>query len=228
MVLHPHAQSGFSSYNNNKFQTQPIRELELRYNFVMNIQNESKLIKDQADKLLKSWSLLEYLNKYGDAYSVGSVALDLMTWRDIDLEVICDKEPSKNDAIDVARYLFNKDGFRKVSPIDYSDGDGIKKPKGLYIGTEYVDEDKNKWKVDVWLLATNFARTKEKTEEIRNRLTPEFRNIILDIKSQVHDHPLYRKKIVSVDIYDAVTNDGVKNLEDFKEYLKDKGIEVEI
>jgi len=194
----------------------------------MSIKNESKLIKSQADKLLENWNLLNYLNKYGDAYSVGSVALDLMTWRDIDLEVICEKEPSKNDAIDVARYLFNIDGFRKVSPIDYSDGDGIKKPKGLYIGAEYIDLDKNKWKVDVWLLATSLARTKEKTEEIRNDLTPEYKEIILDIKSQVHDHPLYRKKIVSVDIYDAVIKNGVKNLDDFKKYLEDKGIKIEI
>jgi len=194
----------------------------------MNVQNEFKTIKNQADKLLEKWDLLNFLSKYGDAYPVGSVALDLMTWRDIDLEVICAKEPSKDDAIDVSRYLFKIKGFRKVSPIDYSDGDGIKKPKGLYIGAEYVDEDKIKWKVDVWLLSTSLARTKEKTEEIRSRLTPEYRKIILDIKSQVHNHPLYRKKIISVDIYDAVTEKKVKNIDEFKAYLKEKGIEVEL
>ncbi len=120
--------------------------------------------------------------------------------------------------------MFNKIGVRKVTPIDYSDGDGVKKPKGLYIGAEYVDNENNKWKVDVWLLEKDSARTKDKTEMLKQKLTPEFTEIILDIKSELSTNPKYRKEITSVDVYTAVMDNGIKDIAGFKQYLSQKGV----
>jgi len=183
-------------------------------------------LKNDAIKVLKDWDFLNILNKYGTPYIVGSVELDLMTWRDIDIEVISSSAPTKNDIMEIAGYLFNKTGVRKVSPIDYSDVDGVKKPKGLYVGAEYVDKENNKWKIDVWLLTKDSARTKDTTEMLKHKLTPKFKEIILDIKSQLSTHPKYRKEISSVDIYTAVIDSGIKNLEGFKQYLSQMGIEL--
>lgn len=187
----------------------------------MNVKEESNDMRRDALELINKWNLLEHLSKYGDAYTVGSVALDLMTWRDIDLEVICNKEPTRKNAFEVAELLFLENNFRRVTPIDYRNGDGIAKPKGLYIGGEYINKDKNKWKVDVWLLTPDSANAKKKTQEIKGKLTPEYKKRILNLKSQLHNHPKYRKQILSVDIYDAVLNRGVASLEDFKKYLQE-------
>lgn len=181
-------------------------------------------LKNVANKVLIDWDLLNFLNKYGTPYIVGSVELGLMTSRDIDIETISSNVPTKNDIMEIAGYLFNKIGVRKVTPIDYSDGDGVKKPKGLYVGAEYIDKENNKWKVDVWLLTKDSARTKDTTETLKQKLTPEFKEIILNIKSQLSSHPKYRKEITSVDIYTAVMDNGIKSLEDFKRYLNQKGI----
>ncbi|MBP7927784.1 hypothetical protein KAZ57_01415 [Patescibacteria group bacterium] len=181
-------------------------------------------LKKNALKIINDWDLLNYLSKFGGAYIVGSVELDLMTWRDIDVEIIADNIPTKNNAIEISGYLFNKIGVRKVTPIDYSDGDGVKKPKGLYIGAEYVDNENNKWKVDVWLLEKDSARTKDKTEMLKQKLTPEFTEIILDIKSELSTNPKYRKEITSVDVYTAVMDNGIKDIAGFKQYLSQKGV----
>ena len=52
------------------------------------------------------------------------------------------------------------------------------------------------------------------------KLNPDNKKIILEIKSAIADNPQYRKNIFSVDIYNAVLKEGVKDLDQFKAYLK--------
>ena len=59
-------------------------------------------------------------------------------------------------------------------------------------------------------------------EGIRNRLTPETRTSILEIKSLLWNHPEYRKPITSQMIYDAVLDAGVRDIEAFWVYVGDK------
>jgi hypothetical protein len=108
-----------------------------------------------------------------------------------------------------------------VSPIDYSDSNNPNKPKGLYIGAEYIDKDKNSWKIDVWYLTKNSANSKTKTNEILSKLNDDNRKKIINIKSQVFDNPNYRKSVTSVDIYEAVLEKGINDFDEFKTYIKD-------
>lgn len=43
--------------------------------------------KNNADKLLYDFGLLDELNNYGTPYIVGSYAMDLMAWNDLDIYV---------------------------------------------------------------------------------------------------------------------------------------------
>lgn len=184
---------------------------------------QSTELSSKAKQIFAELGLKDFLSKYGEVYIVGSVELDLMTWRDIDIEIISPGTPAKNDAMDIATFLFLKEGIRKVSPIDYSDSDGVKKPKGLYVGSEYTDESREKWKMDVWLLTKDSARTKDITAGLKERITPETRKNILDIKSQLHDNPKYRKEITSMDIYTAVLDKNVTDIKTFADYLETMG-----
>jgi len=188
----------------------------------------SKKLKVEADKLLSEWKLLDFLSKYGETYIVGSVVLDLMVWRDIDIEVIAENTPIKGEALEIAKYLFSINGVRKVSPIDYRSrninySDTVKpnKPNGLYVGAEYIDEGGNSWKIDVWYLTKNSANSKTKTDEILSKLDDANRKIIIDIKSQIYDNPNYRKNVTSVDVYEAVLDKNVTNFPEFKDYITD-------
>jgi hypothetical protein len=58
------------------------------------------------------------------------------------------------------------------------------------------------------------------TNLIKEKLTEESKKTILEIKSQVHDNPNYHKLFSSTDIYEAVLLQRVKNLSEFKNYLK--------
>lgn len=188
----------------------------------------SKELKKDADKILKDWKLLDFLSNYGQTYIVGSVALDLMVWRDIDLEVVSNNVPTKENASEIAKYLFSIKGVRKVTPIDYrrtnvsyDNTNGQYKPNGLYVGAEYIDENGNSWKVDVWYLTKDSANSKNKTDEILSKLNDENRKKIIDIKSQVYDNPNYRRNVTSVDIYEAVLEKGINNLDEFKKHIND-------
>jgi hypothetical protein len=107
-------------------------------------------------------------------------------------------------------------------------------PKGLYFGIKYYgnfppeekmsSKSKYIWKIDLWFVGKEDRRGFIKTQELQKALTEEKIKIILEIKNALWDHPLYRKEIKSMDIYGAVLEKGVKNLEEFKKYLKDKNI----
>jgi len=184
----------------------------------------SNELRSNALIILEKWELLDFLNKYGKAYLVGSVELDLMTWRDIDIEIIATETPTKEKSMEIASFLFNFDGVRKVTPIDYRSVTHPKKPKGLYIGGEYIDEEKESWKIDIWYLTPDSANSFEKTKNIKSRLDDANKKIIKEIKKEVHDHPLYRKEIGSVDIYEAVLDNNIHDLEGFRKHLENKGI----
>ena len=101
----------------------------------------------------------------------------------------------------------------------------IAKPKGLpfglywgvYLGNERVDA----WKIDIWAVsATECQKLIQYCTNIQQKLTPETRSRILNIKSQCWQDPEYRRSYSSADIYDAVLEKNVTNIEDFKNYLK--------
>ena len=49
---------------------------------------------------------------------------------------------------------------------------------------------------------------------------PEFKDTIIQIKSELMKDPDYHKRFSSVDLYNAVCINGVKNLADFYKFIK--------
>ncbi len=65
--------------------------------------------------------------------------------------------------------------------------------------------------IDLWAMDSPACRLAlEKCDEIAARLTPESRQVILELKSQLWRHPDYRDTITAKTIYDAVLDGGVK------------------
>ncbi|MBD3918398.1 hypothetical protein H8B09_06495 [Paenibacillus sp. PR3] len=61
---------------------------------------------------------------------------------------------------------------------------------------------------------------KEKAiHDLKSQIDVVQRIAIMNLKNSVYNHPLYRKKFFSVDIYNAVINDKVNNDDDFREWL---------
>ncbi|MEK9207706.1 MAG: hypothetical protein AAB922_04440, partial [Patescibacteria group bacterium] len=91
-------------------------------------------------------------------------------------------------------------------------------PKGLYIGTR-VNSDGKEWKIDLWFISPRKPGEQNYNEWIKGKINNSNRKIILEIKSEIYKNLKYTKEIFSIDIYKAVIEDRVKNLEDFAKYL---------
>ena len=79
------------------------------------------------------------------------------------------------------------------------------------------------WKIDLHAEdQTRCNRMVDHCNAITAKLTPETRYQILSIKSQIWNHPKYRNTMTSQDIYDAVLEHHVTNLDEFWSYIQRK------
>lgn len=184
--------------------------------------NQEKLQRE-ANEVIEKLNLIKILSEYGKVEVVGSLKYGLMVWRDIDLDLVFENEILETNYWKIIEKLFLN---KKIQSITLSDNRNIEdknRPKSLYMGIKYLDNKENIWKIDIRLLNKNDLNTGKIENLINEKITPENRLIILEIKSQVCDNPKYHKDFSSVDIYEAVLINGAKNLKEFVDFLKLKG-----
>ena len=187
------------------------------------MENEDLVIKQnelqkEGNEVLEKIGLLSTLSNYGQVVVSGSLVTGLMSWRDIDIEVLTEN-PSIDSVFNVAKLLLENN---KVKSIQVQDNTRHRmhdhQPDGMYLGFRYQGQDV--WKFDIWFLTGNNHTGKDDIEWINSTMTPEKQKSILNIKSKISDNPKYRKSIFSIDIYKAVLNENVKSYDEFGEYLK--------
>lgn len=195
-----------------------------------NLIEKQDVLQKEATEILSKLSLMDFLSKFGDAKVIGSMALGLMTWRDIDIDLAVD-ELKKSDYFQTVQYLFSNTEVKRLILSDnrkLSDkliAQGI--PESMYLGVFVKAKGDNEWKIDIRFIKDSLVRTEKYIDETKSRLTDKNRKIILEIKDAVCTHPKYiHKKIFGVDIYSSVLNGQVKNIDEFKKYLSDKGINI--
>lgn len=176
-------------------------------------------LQKEGYEVLEKLDLLNILSIYGKPEIVGSLATGLMTWKDIDLEVV--KEIDEEKYWEVVKKIFHTADYKRTFVIDFRKSVNPNTPKGLHICiTEYaLVKGEEPWKIDIWFV----ERSGEETfnEWIKNKITEENRPIMLSLKKEVRKFPKYGKDIFSVDVYKAVIEQGAKNIEDFKNYLRE-------
>src|SRR5215212_10654138 len=157
---------------------------------------QSKEIRSEADDLLRS-GLQTILARHGDVHIVGSYALGLMTWRDLDIHVVrqeLDVTAFFDLGGEIARVLKpHRMHFRDESVVGTP---GL--PSGLYWGIYLGDERNGAWKIDIW--QTNqqaFDLVRRFGEDLAARLNDTSRAVILEIKSACWRHPQYRREFSS-------------------------------
>ncbi|MFA4954246.1 MAG: hypothetical protein WC641_02965 [Patescibacteria group bacterium] len=195
-----------------------------------NLVKNQAILQKEASEILDKLGLLDFLSKFGNAKIIGSVALGLMTWRDIDMDLAVD-ELKEDDYFRTVQYLFNKPEVKKLLLADNRIrteqiiAQGI--PESMYLGIFVRGEGESEWKIDLRFVKDSLVRAEKYIDGIKSRLNDENREIILNIKNTICTHPKYiNKEIFGVDIYNSVLDGGVKNLADFIKYLANKGIEL--
>ena len=146
----------------------------------------------EADEILRS-GLLTILNRHGEVHIVGSYALGLMTWRDLDIHVV-------REDMDVPAFF---DLGREVATLlepqrmHFRDESTVRTPglpPGYYWGVYLGDERAGAWKIDIW--QTNrqaFEAVRRFGDDLSARLTDGNRAVILAIKEACWRHPQYRR-----------------------------------
>ncbi len=186
---------------------------------MIDLEKEQEKLQKEGKELLNEIKLLEFLSKFGEVEIGGSFDSGVMTWRDIDLGVIADELRDEN-YWEIVKFLYYlKDYYHSLYIQDFRKSDNPNSLKGLYIGLK-IKYLNNFWKIDVWYVNPRKENELNFNDWLKKNLTNKNKKIILEIKSLIHDNPKYRKEIFSVDIYKAVIEENVKNLEEFKGYLK--------
>ena len=183
------------------------------------LQQLNRLIKQEADEILYEKGLMEILQAVGAPHVHGSYALDLMTWRDLDIYLQVENCPEADffslgakicTVFRPVKMSFRNERIAKTQHL----------PNGLYWGVYLGNERNGAWKIDLWAVdRTEYARLSGYQDAIKKKLTPAHIASILTIKSQCWNDPGYRRAFSSADIYDAVIEKNVCDMEGFRSFL---------
>ena len=186
---------------------------------------KQSILQKQATDVLSNLDLVNILSKYGEVKLVGSVALGLMTWPDIDIDLKSDSEINDKDYFEIMKHIFGQKNVKQLMLIDNRSSFEKNRPKSMYIGIIYNLDDV-KWKIDVRYLNSADAWAEDDLKQIKSKLTEDKIKKILEIKTAFHNHPKYRKEFSGYDIYNAVLDKNISTPQEFSNYLKNSGVEL--
>lgn len=177
-------------------------------------------LQSEAARVIMDLKLYDVLGNAGVANPVGSLALGLMVWRDIDVTVVCDRL-DLGVVIEVAGTLASHPRVRSVefrNDSGHWNRDDSEYPDGLFLGVEYVDAET--WKLDIWFIDEPDRQPDiAHVRALSKRLTDEHRAAILTIKDAWHERPEYGSSVSGYDIYRAVLEEDARTVEDFSRLL---------
>jgi len=175
-------------------------------------------LRSEADRMLAESGLGESIAEAGYE-PVGSYSMGTMTWRDLDFERIQEPPDWEDHWAMGARLAATGWPWRQVCVDAYRDP---RRPgeHGFYWGLRAAPPGGGEtWKLDIWT-----ARAQEYHREARERwerlMTEDHRLHILAIKDAVWDSPEYRHTLLSVHIYEAVLDHGVRGLDAFMDWWR--------
>jgi hypothetical protein len=103
---------------------------------------EQRILQSKALKLVKTLKLEEVAGETGEFKLVGSAVYGLMTWRDIDADIITKGLPKDACYWRLVRYLFSLEGTKSLFLADNRKRVEQNRPRSMYIGFYYIDEEK--------------------------------------------------------------------------------------
>jgi hypothetical protein len=175
----------------------------------------------EAATVRQDLGLDQRLSTLGEVVPVGSAALGLMVWRDLDLTVVCRRLDT--DAVAAAGALLA--GHPRVREVRFIDDTGDWNadptyPDGLYLGLQCRSLVGEIWKVDIWFVDDPDRQPDlAHVRDLPKRLTAETRAAILGVKDAWAGRPEYRREVRSWDIYTAVLDHGVRTPAQFEAWL---------
>ena len=183
------------------------------------------MLQNEAQALVRELDLVRLLSSVGTVRIHGSSVLGLMTWRDIDLSV-------SNSGLSIERVyevMIPLLTHPRVKQVRYLKESGtfnltrLPHDERYFFMVLYDSGTETDWKIDISFWLAEGTRPEPIHDMVEQKLTPETRLAILSIKDVWWKQPSYRQEVSSVDIYDAVLQRGVRTLDEFDQYLIERG-----
>ena len=156
--------------------------------------------------------------------AVGSFAMRTMVWRAHELERPA--EPDWRKHWETGARLAETGWCVRLQCVDVYREQW--QDYGLYWGLRVADPERKRvappgdpevWKMDLWTARPGeFAPMAPRRKVWAAALTEEARSHVLAIKNAVHAEPEYRKTLLSVHIYEAVLERGIRDLDEFRRW----------
>jgi hypothetical protein len=177
-------------------------------------------LRAEADDLMEHRGLRQLLEEFAPVTIVGSYALQLMVWRDLDVAMNA-SEMTVADFFDLGKRVAELLAPWKMFFTNNRNGESASDPAGLYWGIRLGDITRGAWKIDLWAFDPDvFHERLIECDALKRRLNGKNRLTILRLKSELWTHAEYRNSITSKHIYDAVLDHGVASLDAFWEYVR--------
>jgi hypothetical protein len=180
-------------------------------------------LRAEADQVLAESGIGPILQE-GGYQPVGSYLMRTMVWRDLDFERY--QEPDWPRHWEIGTRLAGTGWCVRLQCIDvYREA---WQDFGLYWGLRVADPARvdraepgnpTVWNLDLWTgRRSEFEPSLARRRTWDSLLTDELRSHLLAIKEVVHTQPEYRKSLLSVHIYQAVLERGIRGIDDFRRW----------
>ncbi len=171
-------------------------------------------LRGEADAMLRDSGLGGMISQAG-FHPVGSYVMQTMTWRDLDFEKESD-DPTWDEHWRFGQKLAETGLIWKFSGVDAYRDRRNPGQRGFYWGVQFDHPPGGPiWKIDLWSARHGEFESLPRRALWMSRLTEESRVSILEIKDAIWDHPEYRKTLLSVHVYEAVLEEGIRGIDKF-------------
>ncbi|MGC4811659.1 hypothetical protein ACLQ29_14140 [Micromonospora sp. DT228] len=166
-----------------------------------------------------------HLSAHGEVVCVGSAALGLMVWRDLDLTVVSTRLDAEAVATTGARIATHQ----RVREVTFRNDTGRWNidptyPDGLYLKVQCASQLGEMWSVDIWFVDEPDRQPDlEHLRTLPQRLTAASRAAILTIKDAWAGRAEYGQQVRGWDIYTAVLDHGARTVDDFDTWVREAG-----
>ncbi|MBS0652366.1 MAG: hypothetical protein JSR39_02440 [Verrucomicrobia bacterium] len=194
-----------------------------------NFQEIAKSIRSNAKHVLESKKIESMIKEIGELFYTGSYALDLMTWNDIDMQVVVREGTDPKEAFCSLFDRIAKDpGFIEAQMIHFQGNYKPKMPRGLYLGIKMDCPDLGGiWKLDLWSLAKpDFEKNRTLIETLKGKLDPQVRDLILELKHEMMSGSERVPQMGSHFLYQAILLEGIRDKQALYQYFASQGVSI--
>jgi hypothetical protein len=185
----------------------------------------AQTIRSQASDLLSIKKIEMILKEMGELFYTGSYALDLMTWNDIDMQLVLKEE--LDPICELGKFFthMSRDSdFVEAQMIHFKGDFKPKMPRGIYLGIKLNSlAHGGMWKLDLWVLSkADFEKNRLLINTLKGKLNENNRLLILGLKHKMMRRHGRVPQMSSHLLYQAILLEGIEDRDLLDSYFKNQ------